>query len=126
MSGRNAELGQKVEIVAKKALKLNGKQYQTGDVISDSTIAFRTKQKLYRTGLVVTKEEFETKHNQYGRAVVEEVSVDEAPVEKVEEVAEVVSEEVADSEEVSDNVVDDKEQPELSEDRPRRGRPRSN
>ena len=90
MKGRNATLDPKASLVARKIVKLNGRQYQIGDPVADTTIDFRTKSKLYRVGVITTVEDFELSRNKYGRVIN-----DAEPVEEVKEVEEVVSEEVS-------------------------------
>lgn len=90
MKGRNATLDPKASLVARKIVKLNGRQYQIGDPIADTTVDFRTKSKLYRVGVITTVEDFELSRNKYGRVIN-----DAEPVEEVAEVEEVGSEEVS-------------------------------
>lgn len=77
-------------IVARKTVKLNGRTYQAGDVITDSTVDFRTKDKLHRVGIVVSKDMYEAKYGETQEAAEEEVVAPEATI-----VAEVVEEEVS-------------------------------
>jgi hypothetical protein len=127
MKGRNAKLDPNAKIVARKHIKLNGRSYQLGDDINDSTVSFRIKEKLFRVGIITTKEDYELSRNRYGR-VVEEPAVEAAPQEVVEDEAPV--EEIAEVEE--DVVVESVEQEDATEEAaedsapaaPRRGRPR--
>jgi len=91
-------------IVARKTVKLNGRTYQSGDVITDSTVDFRTKDKLHRVGIVVSKDMYEAKYGETQESAEEEVVAPEATV-----VAEVVEEEASTEEvpavEVTEEVV---------------------
>ena len=78
-----AELNPADAIVARKTLKLNGRVYQAGDEIKDSTVDYRTRAKLFRVGVVVRKDIYDAK-----QVVVEkEVVVDETIVPTAETVA---------------------------------------
>lgn len=134
MKGRNAKLDPKAQLVARKLVKLNGRSYQIGDPINDSTIAFRVKEKLYRVGVITTVEDYELYRNKYGRVVPaeQEVVEDEKPSEEVAEAQEDAAEEVVE-EASTEKEEESAEQPAAveakadagKENKKRRGRPRT-
>lgn len=70
-----AELNPADAIVARKTLKLNGRVYQAGDEIKDSTVDYRTRAKLFRVGVVVLKDVYDAKQVVVEKEVfVEEVT----------------------------------------------------
>lgn len=80
-----AELNPADAIVARKTLKLNGRVYQAGDEIKDSTVDYRTRAKLFRVGVVVLKDVYDAKQVVVEKEVfVEEVTTtsDEAGVDE--------------------------------------------
>ena len=80
-----AELNPADAIVARKTLKLNGRVYQAGDEIKDSTVDYRTRAKLFRVGVVVLKDIYDAKQVVVEKEVfVEEVTTtsDEAVVDE--------------------------------------------
>lgn len=51
------EIDAKTVLVAKKAVKLNGRMYQAGDVMTDSTVDLRMRMKLHRVGILIAKDD---------------------------------------------------------------------
>jgi len=101
-----AELNPADSIVARKTLKLNGRVYQAGDEIKDSTVDYRTRAKLFRVGVVVLKDVYAAKQFVVDKEEVIEELVSEVSDEVVADETVAVEETIVANEETVTEIVE--------------------